>query len=88
MKKTVKNTKPSYTVDLTKVKTLEDIDVAFGLAKQKAGLAISDEELSAIVFDAIKAFGPRITIVDCTCPKAAKKPNIFKRFWNWMLGRK
>lgn len=91
MKTTAKKTKnPSYIVDLTKVTHLEDIDVAFGLAKHNAGLAISDEELAAIILDVYKKFGPKITIVNCDCeyPKPKKKSNIFKRFWNWLRGKK
>ena len=87
MKKT--NKKYSYIVDLTNVKTLLDIDVAYGIAKHNAGLPISDQELEAIVLDAIEKFGPSITIIDCNCEcQKPKKPNIFKRFWRWMLGKK
>ena len=88
-KKTKKQTKPKYTVDLRGIETFNDIDVAFGLAKHKAGLPISNDELEAIVFDAYEMFGPKITIVDCNCecPTIKKKP-WYKRFWNWLFGKK
>lgn len=58
MKKTVKKTekvkKPAFIVDLTNVETPNDIYVQFGLAKQRAGLAMTDDELIAIYTRAIE----------------------------------
>ena len=80
-----KNTKkvnvPSYTVDLDEIETLEDIPVAWGLAKQRAGLPITDEELTAICKRVCDEFGTKITILECKCEQ--KQP-WYKRLWNWI----
>ena len=58
MKKTVNKTKkekkPAFIVDLTNVETPNDIFVQFGLAKQRAGLSMTDAELTAIYERAIE----------------------------------
>ena len=84
MKKNTKKTfKPSYKVDIDKIETLNDIDLAFGLSKQKAGLAISDKELAAICTDVCDHFCPKTTVVICNCKQEKKLP-WYKRFWNWL----
>ena len=84
---TKKAFKPAYVVDITTCKTADDVLLAFAEAKQKAGLAINDDELNAII-----AANSVIIIVEtestCVCHETAKKQNIFKRFWNWLRGRK
>lgn len=87
MKKSIKENKPAFIVDATKIKSLSDIDVAFGLAKQDAGLPISNEELAAICKDVCDHFATMITIVDCSNCECKKKP-WYKRFWNWLTGKK
>ena len=81
-----KNTKikPSYIVDIDNITCLEDIPSAYAIAKQEAGMPLTDDELIAICKRVYDELGPKITIVDvteCTCCK--KKP-WYKRFWNWL----
>lgn len=88
MKKSTKNTKPAYIVNMDMIESLSDIDVAFGLAKQEAGLAISDDELVSICTKVCRELGPTVTIVDCTnCMVVRKKP-WYKRFWNWLTKKR
>lgn len=79
MKKTVK---PEFTVDVTNCETGFDLLVAFAKAKHQAGLAITDDELNALIDDnSVMIFVEKQPISICNC---TKKPNIFKRFWNWL----
>jgi hypothetical protein len=88
MKNTPKKVKPAYIVNMDNMQTLEDIDVEFGLAKHDAGLAISDIELAAIVRNACKPVRTlEIIIHDCDSTYEKKKP-WYKRFWNWLFGKK
>jgi len=93
--------KPAYVVDITKCDDSYDTALAFAVAKQKAGIPLSDENINAICTSAIDTF---IDILDelgyidkqnhfitpCTCTvcvcEKPKKRNIFKRFWNWLFG--
>lgn len=77
-KTTKKVNEPSYIVNLDSIETLEDIPVAWGLAKQEAGLAITDEELIAICMKVCMECGTRITTIICECEK--KQP-WYKRLW-------
>lgn len=101
-KKTKKSTKPTCIVDLTNVETLTDVFAAFGIAKQKAGIPITEDELGAIIDKTIdlteQAISEKIAlntkkvkiekdekiIFDANGNYTIKKPNIFKRFWNWI----
>ena len=105
-KKTVKEFKPAFVVDLTDAKSMTDVYVAFGLAKQSAGLPISDVEFDAITDKIVEisvhelaemskeAFDKATRIVNITGDEklvfdakggfTVKKPNVFKRFWNWV----
>lgn len=84
--KAIKNTKkkftPAYTVDITNCTDAFDVLVAFGLAKQSAGLAITDDELQAIVDE----FGSTTIINECpvTVHVCECKKHIpwYKRLWN------
>ena len=111
MKKTVNNTKkekkPAFIVDLTNVETPADIFIQFGLAKQRAGLGMTDAEFTALYERAIE-FGIDTAVAGLmTIPHKEfsvkdgeklildgfgnvkiKKPNIFKRFWNWITRKK
>lgn len=90
MKKTTKSKEPVYFVHIDEIEDLNDIDVAFGLAKQEAGLPISDEEFDAITSFIVKevyaSFAPMtVTVVDCSnCGIKVKKQPWYKRFWNWL----
>ncbi len=84
MKKTFK---PLFTVDLTGCKTPRDIYVKYADAKVLAGLPITRQEYFAIIEDAEEYAKPvflSIDIENCKPAIAKKKPNIFKRFWNWL----
>jgi hypothetical protein len=109
-KKTVKEFKPAFVADLTDAESMTDVYVAFGLAKQDAGLPISDVELDAIIDKTIEisvreltkmskeAFDKATHIVSITGDEKlvfdadggfkVKKPNVFKRFWNWITRKK
>lgn len=83
MKKTVKkSTKPTYTVDLTKCETPEDIRFEFIRAKATSGIAITDEDISFIlaigsqtVIDTIDSSIKNLNVksVEITDPKKIKK---------------
>lgn len=102
-KKPVKKFNPAFVVDLTGDLSMTEIYAKFGLAKQRAGLAISDTEFEAIVSllaqCAADFFVKHIFELPCTNIRIdgdeklefdsngkfrVKKPNIFKRFWNWI----
>lgn len=109
-KKTVKEFKPAFVVDLTNAESMTDVYVAFGLAKQEAGLPISDTEFDAIIDKTVEisvreltkmskeAFSKATHIVNITGDEKlvfdadggfkVKKPNVFKRFWNWLTRKK
>lgn len=87
MKKTTK--KFDYIVDLTKIEHLSDIAPTFALAKHSAHLPLTDEELTDICIAVLDEFRPKVTVAYvCECKCNQKKPNIFKRFWNWLRGKK
>lgn len=119
--KTTKTTKkfiPLYTVDLTDLKTPNEITEAFVVARFEAGLGLSNKDqeifVDALIDTAIDMQDMTNMLCDtandiCTCittainskitetpcvgvvdadyrkvEKEEKKPNIFKRFWNWI----
>ena len=94
----MKKFKPSYIVDITKCEDTLDMIVAIAYAKTDANVAITRDELDAVIIlnaydlknfveaTAVK-FSEMIinTLNKCVEKKEPKKkPNIFKRFWNWM----
>ena len=95
--------KPEYFVDLTDVKTPNDVYVEFALAKQKAGKPLTDAELNTIVgykiyktvsavkeaiselpYKEVNIEGDEKLVLDAKGNISVKKPNIFRRFWNWI----
>ena len=86
MKKTttkkISNKKYSYIVNLNDIQYLDDIRPVFALAKQDAGLPLTDDELMSIVEYFYEAVGPKVTCMICE-EKKEKKP-WYKRFWNWI----
>lgn len=96
MKKTTKKTNPAFEVDLTLCTTPTEIYAAFGMAKQRAGLPMKNFEFQAIVSQlldikatAAEAFDNicnALNSIECKCEQ--KKPNVFKRFWNWITRKK
>lgn len=96
-KKLVKAKEPAFIVDLTSAETPAEVFAQFGFAKQKAGLPMSDTEFNAIIEiaclttcrDVTNSILGNIKIPVYVQPiKPEKKPNIFRRFWNWLTGRK
>lgn len=83
----VKSTTVDYIVDLRNIESAQDVYLAFAVAKINAHL--TQNELDAFV-DTIQ---PKFYIVYGSEPtkevepKAEKKPNIFKRVWNWITGK-
>lgn len=79
MKKIVK---PAYTVDFDEIHYLDDIDFEFAMSKQQAHLALTDDELLAIVDRA----APKCSVyyVKCDCDCTEKKLPWYKRLWNWL----
>lgn len=91
-KKNIKTAeKPAYIVDATNCENAQDLLFEFAIAKHNANIPLTDEELSAIVGYSIDMYienePPRITVVNCECKPKTKKP-WYKRFWNWLFGRK
>lgn len=86
------NKKYAYVVNLNEIETLNDIDVVFALAKQDAGLPITDGELMDIVTFAVsKSFA--IKVLECipcieralnNLPKVIEtyKQPWYKKIWN------
>ena len=78
----VKSTTVDYIVDLTNAQSAQDAYLAFAVAKLNAYL--TQAELDAFLDEVT----PKIYICfDNTPKKAEKKPNIFKRVWNWITGK-
>jgi hypothetical protein len=83
-KSTKKTFKPTYTVDITNCEDPFDVLVQFGLAKQNAGLPITDDELNAIIDDNAIL----VVIHDITIKREDKKLPWYKRLWKKMFGKK
>lgn len=112
MKKSISKTKKktpelAFVVNLTNAETPQEIYAEYGYAKQRAGLPITKDELTAIMFDAamtgiavlaeVASSHPSKTIeikngeklvFDENGKWKVKKPNIFRRFWNWITRKK
>lgn len=94
----MKKFKPSYIVDITKCEDALDMIVAIAYAKVDANVAITRDELDAVIIlsaydlkDYVNEMADKYsemiinTLNKCVDNKEPKKkPNIFKRFWNWM----
>ncbi len=83
----VKSTTVDYIVDMRGVECAQDAYLAFALAK-------IDAHLTQPEFDAfIDAVRPKFYIISGPQPAVkyaepeTKKPNIFKRVWNWITGK-
>lgn len=81
VKKVSKVTNPSLVIDLTKA--TESYDVYKAFADAKINKYINNTEFDIIVDDITK--DNQFTVV--FMPEV-KKPNIFKRFWNWITRKK
>lgn len=91
MNKSTKKTKFSYIVNLDEIEHLDDIAVVFTLAKHNAGLPLSDKDIQNIVEFTLDNAAPKVYLCamecNCTCEQPKRKP-WYKRFWNWLFGRK
>lgn len=85
-KKTTKNkVKPAYKADITNCETVNDVKLAFALAKHNAKLSLTDDNLETIINAVLDEFMeqyPMVTVVNCEC--YCKKTPWYKRFWNWL----
>lgn len=88
MKKSTKEFKPTYVVNIDEIEYLEDIPSVWALAKQDAGLPLTDEELTDICVRVCREMRPIITVVGCNCDCVTKKEPWYKRFWNWLTRKK
>jgi hypothetical protein len=99
MKKTIKKTKPAFVVDITSCNDVADVLVAFCTAKVEAGVPILQEELDAVCRKYIEdAINITLIAVNTLMLKDAidvlekctgrKKEKWYKRFWNWITGKK
>lgn len=83
MRTSKKSTTVDYIVDITNAQSAADVYKTIAAAK------LSQFEMNALIEDVT----PQIYIVyeSCACcdceQKPTKKPNIFKRFWNWVTGK-
>ena len=84
-----------YTVDITNCNDELETAGHFAAAKVRAGIAPTLDQYAAAITCALER-GVQIgrdyytiyTVVDDTTETNEKKPNVFKRFWNWMKGSK
>lgn len=97
-KKVVKTVKPLYTVDLTGAETIDDVNLAFAVAKIKANQPLNYSDIEAIRWDAQLEAAEAMasicavmfpTICSYTCEYCKpKKVGFFKRMWNWITRKK
>ena len=87
MNKTKKtNKKPAYVVDITNVNNVDDMRVAFALAKHNANMPLSDDELISIITYTVD-HTPEVRIYNVEYYEVIKK-SWYKRFWNWITRKK
>lgn len=88
LKKTKKTVKPDFIMNCTNCETSTDVYNELVNAKVRAGKPISKDELEIAKNVAVAEADPTIiTFVECNVTAAKKKP-WYKRFWNWLTGRK
>lgn len=82
------------TVDLTTAETPWQIVAAFIDAKVDNGIAIEPWELETYAMWNYyaglrngKAIDVTLHVIDKNEHKPTTKPNIFKRFWSWLIGK-
>lgn len=83
-KRMKKKFKPMFTADITACNDEKEIVTAFAEAKVDAGLPITRNEYDTCMSNAQPIYKAVIN-VQCACEK---KPNVFKRFWNWLTRKK
>lgn len=100
-KKNVKTVKPVFTVDIRNVETVDSTHAAYGLAKQSAGLPITNTELTCIITIVANSVAKAVANITASYKYAnllcdilnkkgqkAQKKNIFKRIWDKLTGKK
>lgn len=101
-KKTKKNEPKVLTVDLSKIKTITGAYKEFAIAKYKMLRDVEQkiismytvdlyfQELTNIFYDRIveELESSKIASASVVEKEPVKKPNIFKRFWNWVTRKK
>lgn len=91
VKNTKKQTKPAFVVDITNANTVQDVACAIANAKLDAGIMLTKENINALINDAVDKYATEY-IPDCVfiydCCNWSKKTPWYKRFWNWLIGRK
>lgn len=90
-KNTKKSFTPDFVVDLTDATCARDTYAAFADARIKK--ACADVEVKAFIDILVEKATPVFYLVTADkcqfCkPESVKKPNIFKRFWNWITRKK
>ena len=75
-----KQTKPVSIVDMNDIEVLDDIAPVFARAKQDAGLALTDDELTSIIEYVAKNFPPKFIFVNSICECCKREP-WYKRLW-------
>jgi len=86
-----KRVKPLYTVDITDCENIEEFALAFAIAKHNAGLPLTDRNLlnvCSFVMDMTIAEWNKHPKIIFVCDICKKKKPWYKRFWNWLFGRK
>lgn len=102
-KNITKSDKVAYIVDITRCNNVKEVALEMAIAKQEAGVPLNCNDVAIICDKAIDDYTDILNEVgvinkkdgiifpadvECVCEKPKKKGNIFKRFWNWLLGRK
>lgn len=88
------NKKPVFVISINDTDTVEDILATVAYAKAKNGVALDKAEFNTLVktiaecifdiFDSVLESTITMLEAECETPVKEKKPNIFKRFWNWL----
>lgn len=88
------NKKPVFVISINDTDTVEDILATVAYAKAKNGVALDKAEFNTLVktiaecifdiFDSVLESTITMLEAECEAPVKEKKPNIFKRFWNWL----
>lgn len=84
-KKNTKKVNPEFVVNLTNAHNMRDVYLAFAEAKINKHLTTLETEV--FIFEYTR---PVFYVCkECPfCKPSVKKPNIFKRFWNWITRKK
>ncbi len=86
--------KPVFVISINDNDTVEDVLATLAYAKAKSGVALDKAEFNMLVktiaeciFEVFATTFENALVMleeECNVPVKEKKPNIFKRFWNWL----